>query len=225
MHWLLLFGKRPRRGRVKTRLVPPLTDEHALRLYRAFLVDQLRFVRGFHGVRAAWVADGPLDAASDRELPIDGVERLEQGEGDLGARLRRAFAAATRRGAGPTVVIGTDSPTLPETHVLRAFELLESGAPAVMAPSYDGGYVLIGCVGSRSELFERVPWGGPAVAETTRRRAVQAGIALHTIDPWYDVDDREGLDRLRRELRDPSAARRAPRTARALLDLPFDPVV
>ena len=40
MQRLVLFAKRPRPGRVKTRLVPPLTPEQALELYRAFLSDQ-----------------------------------------------------------------------------------------------------------------------------------------------------------------------------------------
>jgi glycosyltransferase A (GT-A) superfamily protein (DUF2064 family) len=44
MQRLILFAKIPRLGRVKTRLVPPLTPEQALTLYRAFLLDQIAFL-------------------------------------------------------------------------------------------------------------------------------------------------------------------------------------
>ena len=36
---LLLFARTPERGKVKTRLVPPLSEPEALDLYRAFLQD------------------------------------------------------------------------------------------------------------------------------------------------------------------------------------------
>ena len=45
MERLILFAKRPRRGKVKTRFVPPLTAGQALTLYRAFLEDQISFLR------------------------------------------------------------------------------------------------------------------------------------------------------------------------------------
>lgn len=225
MRRLILFGKRPRLGRVKTRLVPPLSSEQALTLYRAFLIDQLRFVRQFRGIDPVWCADGKLDGAPDRALPLDGIRVSQQGSGDLGKRLTQALADASREGATATVIIGTDSPTLPASHVSSAFERIERGAPAVLSPALDGGYVLIGVQRPQPELFARIPWGGPEVALTTRQRAREAGIRLDEIEPWYDVDDQAGLTRLRSELAARDSSDRAADTARVLLDLPIDPVV
>jgi rSAM/selenodomain-associated transferase 1 len=225
MRRLLLFGKRPRLGRVKTRLVPPLRPRQALGLYRAFLIDQLEFIRGFRDVSAAWYTDGPLDDPTDRTLPLEGLEVLRQAEGDLGARMMRALVEAERVGSRATVIVGADSPTLPAAHVERAFTELARGATAVISPATDGGYVLIGMTQPWAALLRDVPWGSSGVTRATRRQARAAGITLCEIDPWYDVDDRAALDRLREEIGDSLATERAPATARALLDLPLEPMV
>ena len=64
MRRLLLFAKRPRAGRVKTRLVPPLDPAQALELYRAFLADADRTLP------ATELANRFLDVYGDRpDLP------------------------------------------------------------------------------------------------------------------------------------------------------------
>jgi glycosyltransferase A (GT-A) superfamily protein (DUF2064 family) len=114
------------------------------------------------------------------------------------------------------VIVGADSPTLPADRVEEAFGRLAAGAPAVVSPAADGGYVLIGLAEPSPVLFSDVPWGGSEVMATTRARAEAADLALAEIAPWYDVDDVEGLAHLRHELKAPAGRRRAPATARAL---------
>jgi hypothetical protein len=226
MRHLLLFGRRPRAGRVKTRLAPALGTARALTLYRAFLADQLRFARSFAGgARVEWWTDGALDPALDRGLSGDGLELRRQGRGDLGRRLARACRAAERAGSSATVVVGADSPTLPRGHVDEAFERLEEGAAAVLGPAQDGGYVLIGVRAYRPELFRDIPWDTPDVARVTRLRAAEAAIRIDEITPWYDVDDAPGLRRLLEDLRRPEIAARAPETARVALDWALQGVV
>jgi rSAM/selenodomain-associated transferase 1 len=218
MRRLVLFAKRPRRGRVKTRLRPPLTADEALGLYRAFLHDQVRFLRGFAGhCDLELRLDGPL-RPGERLCP-DGVRVVVQGPGDLGRRLLRAFRGARRDGAAATVVIGADAPTLPAGLVREAFAALEGGAAATVAPAADGGYVLIGMRRPWPALFHRVPWGGPRVFAVTLARARQIEISLRQLAGWYDVDDAGTLRRLQAELRQPTARRRAPATARYLRGL------
>jgi len=219
MRHLLLFARRPRVGRVKTRLAPLLGAEVALGLYRAFLADQLRFVASFaRAARVEWWADGPLDPDLDAGLPADGVRVRRQGPGDLGQRLERAVSAVFEEGSTATVVVGADTPTLPRGHVVRAFERLEDGADAVLSPAEDGGYVLIGARGHHRALFLRIPWGGPRVAECTRARAAGEGLRLDEIDSWYDVDDGPDLRRLLDDLARGEYAGRAPETERVVLD-------
>lgn len=218
---IFLFAKAPRLGAVKTRLSPPLTPEEALALYRAFVEDQIRFVaaccrRGRSGVVAF---DEPGEARAEAALATSlGLEVVPQGEGDLGERLVRAFAGAFASGIEGVVVLGADAPTLPATTVEEAFDRLDAGADAVIAPAEDGGYVLVALRGAHPELFRDVDWGTGTVALATRVRARVAGVRLEETAPWRDVDLPADLDALARDLaRDPL---RAPATARALARLP-----
>jgi rSAM/selenodomain-associated transferase 1 len=226
MRDLLLFGKLPRRGQVKTRLVPPLSTDEALALYRAFLDDQLRFLRHFEpATQVAWWTDAEPEPADLLGLTIDGIDLRQQGPGDLGARMARAFDETRRDLPGATLIVGADCPTLPVRHVHEAFAALEAGAAAVISPAEDGGYVLIGMTEPRRELFDEVDWSTAQVASMTRRNALALGIELVGIDPWYDVDEIGALHRLEAELRGTDASSRAPATVRTLVDLNLPPVV
>ncbi len=228
MQRLVLFAKRPRLGQVKTRLAPPLRPEQALELYRAFLDDQIRFLRSFRDrCDVELCLDGPWTADAALRRSVGDFRPTRQGPGDLGRRMLRAMERASRDGSRATVLIGADAPTMPASHVVEAFDELRRGAPGVIAPADDGGFVLIGLCRPEPALFREVPWGGPEVFEVTLERARNAGIDLRQLRPWHDVDDAAGLDRLRVELSQPTGAARAPETARLLarLDSPEPPVL
>ena len=215
---LILFAKRPLLGAVKTRLVPPLLPEQALELYEALLEDQIRFLRSFGTAarRVELCTDEPWLPRGRLARTTEGLPRSEQGPADLGARMLRAVSRSRDEGTHSTVIIGADAPTLPRDHVMEAFRALHEESEAVVSPAEDGGYVLIGMVRPLAELFREVSWGGASVMEVTRRRARQAGIRLHELPPWYDVDNKESLGRLRRDLQTPEGRRRAPATCRYL---------
>jgi rSAM/selenodomain-associated transferase 1 len=217
MRRLILFAKRPRQGRVKTRLVPTLSPGQALGLYRAFLIDQIAFLDSLSDRCDARVAfDAPWDPDPELTEALRRLGRDTQGPGDLGQRLERAFRRSAESGASATVIIGVDSPTLPEMLVRQAFRALETKSDGVVAPAEDGGYVLIGLRGAHPDLFREIPWGSDLVYRTTLQRAGESGIDLVQIAPWYDIDNAAGLDRLVDELQSAAARRRAPATARFL---------
>lgn len=216
MRTLLLFAKRPAPGRVKTRLAAAVGPEPACALYRAFLADELaRLARFATRARVELRAEGP--GAFDDPPPPAAARVVEQGPGDLGARLARAFDAAFAAGDAPVVALGADAPTLPDATVDAAFAALEEpGAGLCVAPARDGGYVLVGLARRCAALFRDVPWGGPRVLATTLERARAAGLAARLLPPGDDVDDVEGLARLAAALADPATRARAPRTAERL---------
>lgn len=217
MQRLILFAKRPVVGRVKTRLSPPLSPEQACDLYRAFLLDSVDLIRGLsEGRRVEVSVDEPWDDDTD---PFLGLTLSRQCGADLGQRLLHAFQSSEARGGTATVVVGSDSPTLPAEIVVEAFDRLSGDADVVLAPADDGGYVLLGMSETRPDLFREIPWSEPCVAERTRERASESGLRLVELNGWYDVDDPAGLRRLRTELADPAVAARARATHRALLEL------
>ena len=211
MERLVLFAKTPRLNEVKTRLAPSVTPETALALYEAMLADQILFVNSLS------------NAGRSCEVCLG----AQQGEGDLGARMHRAFVRSFANGAATVAILGADAPTLPRALVEDAFARLSAGADAVMVPARDGGYVLVGASHPVPALFDGIPWGTASVVGETRRIAGETGLKLAETAPWSDVDVAGDLPRLARELAaDPS---RAPATASVLAGLglyvPRNPVV
>lgn len=204
---LMVFGKVPEPGRVKTRLEPALGAEGAAELYDAFLEDTVALSREVPAERELWLAAGP-DGGWDPDRRFPGVPLRRQPEGGLGDRLRGAFAAAFEEGVARALVIGSDHPTLPPGHVREAFEALD-GADACVGPSPDGGYWAVGlhrrAWPGAGKVFVDIPWSTAEVLDVTARRAEEHGIRLRCVSSWYDVDEPGDLERLRRDVRPGSA--------------------
>ena len=68
---------------------------------------------------------------------------VQQGEGDLGARLDCVYAALRHGGAPAVALLGADAPQLSPKHLAEAgFLALEAGANFVIGPATDGGFYL-----------------------------------------------------------------------------------
>ena len=120
-----------------------------------------------------------------------------QGSGDLGNRLFRSAERAFRAGAEGVILLGADSPTLPADHLTQAVEQLVDH-DAVMGPTEDGGYDLLGLKRCREwpSLLERIDWGTDRAADQTRRRAEEHGLRLAELPTWYDLDRFDDLRRI-----------------------------
>ncbi len=189
---LILILKYPRPGAVKTRLVPALGDHRACELHRALVAHTLGEVGIFRSRGAgpltveARVAGAPDPAAARDWLGAGPVIR-EQGDGDLGARMERAVAAAFTEGAEAVVVIGGDCPQLAADHLAQAFAAL-ARTDAVLGPAVDGGYYLIGMRRPFPELFQGIAWGGAEVRAQTLAAARALRIEIASLATLSDVD-------------------------------------
>jgi rSAM/selenodomain-associated transferase 2/rSAM/selenodomain-associated transferase 1 len=192
----------------KTRLALRLsaTDHAALRA--ALFEDTLEAMRGLSGA-ARVIACEPAWACEQLRSRVDpDVEVIAQYPGDLGARMHQAFADLFRLGAAQVILIGSDLPDLPVRVLQAAAEALgRRGDRVVLGPAEDGGYYLIGLKEPHPELFTGVEWGIGTVFVQTLARAEQAGVPVHRLEPWADVDEWRDLERLSGGTSD-----RAPRT-------------
>ena len=93
-------------------------------------------------------------------------------------------------------LIGSDSPDLPLTFIIDAFEKLDS-YNLVIGPSEDGGYYLIGMSKPYDRIFKNIKWGHDSVLKETISNANAAGISYFLLPEWYDIDDLNSLDRWR----------------------------
>lgn len=181
-----VFAKEPVPGRVKTRLAASTSPPWAAEVAAAFLRDTLENLAPIDARRV--LAFAPA-AARDFFAKLVGsqFDITPQSEGDLGARMTHFFREQFAAGADQVVLLGTDSPTLPVSHIEEAFAALAS-AEVVLGPATDGGYYLIGCATRVPPIFEGVAWSGPDVLAQTVRRLADAGLRLALLPPWYDVD-------------------------------------
>ena len=196
----LIFAKRPIPGLVKTRLVPPLTEIQAAELHALSLAAVVEGTRKCHDVTPIWVVT-PDESAEIGGAPrsLDVHDVWPQGDGDLGARLDRAVRRAMDCGFERVVLLGADSPTLPEDTLFRTRELLDDH-DAVIGPCEDGGYYLLALKAPCTALFRDIPWSQSTVFEITVQRARAEGLRLACLPVWYDLDRMDDLHRADTEL-------------------------
>ncbi len=214
MSTLIIFARAPALGEVKLRLARAVGEAAALALYEAFLEDTCQLTQGL-GARRILAVAGDVENVSIVHLAkSQRLQVVSQGDGDLGAKLSRALLAHVAD--GPTLILGSDAPTLPRAHLHQALDALMDH-DVVVGPSRDGGYHLIGARLPVPELFGDVRWSTPEVLPTTLERI---GARPHVVLPeWYDVDTPEDLQLVRDELlRLPLSVAPATRRALAALD-------
>lgn len=191
---LILFTRYPEPGRTKTRLIPALGAQGAATLQRRMselLVARMaEFVADFPANLEIRYADGnqqAMEAWFSSDIPC-----LDQGEGDLGERLHRAFAQTFAQGAQKVVVIGADCPRLTPALFAQAFAALEQ-EDLVLGPAMDGGYYLVGLNRLVPDLFAEIPWGSGEVLTATLKQAQALHLSTHLLEPLADVDRPEDL--------------------------------
>src|SRR5688572_5252215 len=198
---ILVFAKRPAAGHVKTRLTPPLPPDEAAAVYEACMRDVLSIATRQRAQVEIWYRND-LRAGLYFESELPHLVAVAQAEGDLGAKMLDAFRRSFADGAERVVIIGTDSPTLPENVLNAAFDDLHE-ADVAIGPSVDGGYYLIGlraqAAGRAGSLFDSIAWSGADVFRHTLERIERAGLQARVLPGWYDVDT---IDDLRQALAD-----------------------
>lgn len=191
---VLVFVRAPEAGAVKTRLAAAVGAERALRVYLRLAEHTLAEVRTLteDGVEVR-VHFTPADAGKDvRAWLGDGPVYLPQAVGDLGMRMRDAFAGAFAAGAERVVIVGSDLPGLSASLLRRAFALLDTH-PAVIGPARDGGYYLLGLRRLVGGIFAGIAWGGPDVLAATLARFRAAGVEAAMLEELADVDEAADL--------------------------------
>jgi uncharacterized protein len=207
---IAVMAKASSPGLTKTRLVPPLTFAEAAAFNTAFVRDVAANIGAANregGGIAGYMAYGPPGAGDFfAGIMPSAIGRFEAWHGNFGDCLFAAIERLFALGHGAAVVLNSDSPTLPTTLLVEAAEVLaQPGDRAVLGPSTDGGYYLLGIKALHRRLFEDIAWSTETVARTTLERAAEIGLAIHMLPAWYDVDDAAALRLLKAELCDGAA--------------------
>jgi uncharacterized protein len=209
---IAIMAKAPDSGRVKTRLLPVLRAEEAQELSACFVRDMTRMLAlaGREAAVDGYVAFAPagseasfspIVASGTAFVLADGSIDAPIGVEGFGRCLLQAARALFAFGYSAVGLLNSDSPTLPPSLIVEAARLLAApGDSAVLGPSSDGGYYLLGMKAPHAGLFTAIDWSTERVAAQTRTRAHERGLAIAELPAWYDVDDPDSLAHLVRDL-------------------------
>ena len=202
MRTLGIFAKQPVPGRVKTRLAADWGNDRAAELYECFVRDLLEKFAAIGDRRVIGFAPSTeeaqqwFDAVSKESAASGGGwSHWPQPESDLGGRIAAFFEAWTDSPEHRTILIGSDSPSLPVDYLDQAWQLLEEN-DCVIGPATDGGYYLIGFQGAVPNFntaFCGIDWSTAGVFSQTVRQLKQHNVSLGLLPPWYDVDSAEAV--------------------------------
>ena len=186
---LLIFVKNPILGQVKTRLAATVGEARALEIYQKLLdhsakitielpIDKVVFYSNFIDNNDIW----------DQKH----YQKQLQTQGDLGQKMSDAFEWGFQSGYKEICIIGSDCYELNPEIIMSGFQEL-STHDAVLGPTRDGGYYLLGLKKLRGELFQNKNWGTDSVATDTLNDLIELDLDYRTLETLNDVDTEDDL--------------------------------
>ena len=188
MRALGVFATAPIPGWVKLRLAEEVGPSTAAEIYSQIGRRVVEAAAASGHRTTVWYA--PSHEGEYVREWLEGLGRVElrpQSGGNLGARLAHAFARHFAEDADRAVIVGTDCPGIDRRLITEAFTALGT-FDAVLGPTLDGGYYLLGLRAAQPALFHDIPWASAAVAAQTRTRSQELGLTLRLLKPLRDVD-------------------------------------
>ncbi len=199
---ILLFVKYPQKGAVKLRLSKDLDEDIVIELYRCFVQDTLTTIKKIDV--PLFICFHPPDAQRKFQSWLGSTHLfLPQRGNDLGERMKNCFTEVFKNGFQTAVLLGSDSPDIPEEYLKQAFIILQN-REVVLGPTVDGGYYLIGfrTTTFTSGVFDKIHWSSPLVFEETMTRLKQAHRSVGLLPIWNDIDTISDLNTLIRRTTD-----------------------
>ena len=189
---LLIFAKAPVAGQCKTRLIPRLGAEGAAQLAAKLIDIQVHKFSNLVGVHLElWCSPDPHHPLFEH-YPYS---RYRQEGVDLGERQFLALQSAQKR-YKHALLIGTDVISMTPEIIEQGYSALQQGVDAVIAPSRDGGYGLIGMKVAERLPFQDIPWGSEQVLNATLDRFRQLNWSWEELPQVWDLDLPEQLEEL-----------------------------
>ena len=195
MNILQIFAKAPIVGKVKTRLKDAIGVLAAADLHKQLVRHCLQKFSHIFEVQLWCYPDEFHPFFIECKTEFD-INLYRQQGNDLGERMAIALNSMN---PNPTILIGTDCPSLTVATLQDSFAALQQHQ-VVLGPAEDGGYVLIGMQQQFPELFTDISWGSSLVLEATRSRLSDLNLKWYETTIQWDVDRPQDLIRLKKTI-------------------------
>lgn len=177
-------------GKVKTRLAQTVGDESALAVYYT-LLEHTRSISQHLPVQKYLYYSSFVD--TEDNWPNTQYRKAIQTGGDLGDKMKHAFADAFAEACDAVVIIGTDCLELSSEVIMNAFDVLRR-EDAVIGPAVDGGYYLLGMKAFHPEVFENKMWSTDTVLRDTEKEFARLNLKWYKLPQLRDVDTFDDLN-------------------------------
>lgn len=185
---LIIFGKTPEPGKVKTRLAVDLGEKEACDVYRKLLFYTFDVAEKCN---VYVVASFPEKNEQLLEaIPYSHFH--QQAEGDLGEKLKEASHSIFTKGFEKVICIGSDCADLTSEIIKEAFSKLNT-KDIVLGPAKDGGYYLIGMKKPSKYLFDGKTWSSSILLEETLKSIEENKNSVSLLPELSDIDTIEDL--------------------------------
>ena len=199
---LLMMCRLPEPGKVKTRLAADIGNHRAAAVYRRCAEALFTAADNLPGdVDKTIFAGSAADIPGFRGWTGNRFTIMAQPEADLGKRLNHGFAVSFNRGYEKVIAVASDVPSITGRILKESLDALDRH-DAVIGPSPDGGYYLIGLKRPVPALFTGIPWSTPDTLAETERKAKNLGLSMCRITALPDIDTIADLNLLENGLPD-----------------------
>jgi len=186
---LIIFTKYPEKGRVKTRLAETLGEAFASEFYKmcaGYIFNEcIKLKRS--GIDLLIFYAEEEDRNKIRGWVPESFELFRQEGENLGERMYNAFSHLLKFNAEKAVLIGTDIPDISSSLIEKSFEYLDDHE-AVIGPSSDGGYYLIGLSKLNKDIFTGIQWSTGKVLENTLIKLKERNLSYKLLPELIDID-------------------------------------
>ncbi len=190
---VIILGKAPVAGCVKTRLMPEYSAKEAAELHTQMMqVVLAKVCTCFEDVWFA-VDDIHHDAVQSLVSRFK-LELHAQASGDLGKRLQKLMHASFDMDNESIMLLGTDSPHV-DTQRYKDADTALVHYDIVIGAVEDGGYDLIVLKQNIPELFDNIDWGSESVLTQTLNHIKALGLSVKVLQASFDLDRPEDLKR------------------------------
>ncbi|MCX7769883.1 MAG: TIGR04282 family arsenosugar biosynthesis glycosyltransferase [Proteobacteria bacterium] len=184
-----LIFRIPEKGKVKTRLAKEIGEEGALYYYSLMLKEVIKISKNIKNSELIGFYRGD-NRNFYSEFPL-----IKQKGNNLGEIIINATKELKKKGYTKIIIIGSDSPNIPERFFYETFDCLED-YDYVIGPTEDGGFYMLGCKNDINEdVFNNIEWGSNFVFDNLLNNLVILKKSVKILPLWYDVDNSESLHR------------------------------
>lgn len=196
---LIIFTRFPEAGKTKTRLIPALGPEKAAKLQQRMTEKISR--EALMLIKESAISVTIFYTGSNRKKMSawlgNSFDYQHQCTGHIGIRMSDAFARILCNQHQSIILAGSDIPGLTAKIIREGFKSLNN-ADAIIGPSSDGGYYLVGMKAKDSPklskiLFSRIPWSTNYVLQTSLQHLIDSGHSYSLLQTLSDIDRPEDL--------------------------------